>query len=86
LEAILQSTVEPDMQGRVFSLLGSGASAMQPLSLIVAGPVSDWLGIRTWYLIGGVACIILALSGLLFPAILNIESNHQKKSAETTAS
>ena len=86
LEAILQSTVEPDMQGRVFSLLGAGASAMQPLSLIVAGPVSDWLGIRTWYLIGGVACIILALSGLLFPAILNIESNHQKKTAETTAS
>jgi len=83
LEAILQATVEPDMQGRVFSLLGAGASAMQPLSLIVAGPVSDWLGIRTWYLIGGVACILLALSGLLFPAILNIESNHQKKSAET---
>ena len=82
LDAILQSAVDPDMQGRVFSLLGAGASAMQPLSLLVAGPVSDWLGIRTWYMIGGLACIIMALAGLFIPVIMNIEENRSKGSAE----
>ena len=53
LNAIFQSAVAPDMQGRVFSLIGAGAAAMVPLSLLVAGPVTDWLGIRVWYLVGG---------------------------------
>ncbi len=82
LDAILQAAVDPDMQGRVFSLLGAGASAMQPLSLLVAGPVSDWLGIRTWYMIGGLACIIMAVAALFIPVIMNIEENRSKGSAE----
>jgi DHA3 family macrolide efflux protein-like MFS transporter len=85
LDAILQSAVEPDMQGRVFSLLGAGASAMAPLSLLVAGPVSDWLGVRTWYLVGGSVCILLALAGLFIPAIMNIETNQQKSLLATQA-
>ncbi|MBI5351954.1 MAG: MFS transporter [Chloroflexi bacterium] len=84
LHAILQSAVDPDMQGRVFSLVGAGATAMAPLSLLVAGPVSDWLGVRTWYLIGGSACILMALIGLFIPAIMSIEENHQKKVVEVS--
>ena len=82
LDAILQAAVDPDMQGRVFSMLGAGASAMSPLSLLVAGPVSDWLGVRTWYMIGGSACIIMALTGLFIPVIMNIEENQKKQSTE----
>jgi len=82
LDAILQAAVDPDMQGRVFSLLGAGASAMQPLSLLVAGPVSDGLGIRTWYMIGGLACIIMAVAALFIPVIMNIEENRSKGPAE----
>jgi MFS transporter, DHA3 family, macrolide efflux protein len=78
LNAILQAAVDPDKQGRVFSLLGAGASAMSPLSLMVAGPVSDWLGVRTWFIIGGCACILMAIGGLFIPAIMNIEENQQK--------
>ena len=70
------------MQGRVFSMLGSGGSAMSPLSLQVAGPVSDWLGVHTWYMIGGCACIIMGLTGLFIPMIMNSEENQQKQSAE----
>lgn len=86
LQAIMQAAVDPDMQGRVFSLVGAGATAMAPLSLLVAGPVSDWLGVRTWYLIGGSACIIMALIGLFIPAIMNIEENHQKRIIGTNLS
>ncbi len=77
LNAILQAAVDPDMQGRVFSLLTACAAAMSPLSLMVAGPVSDWLGVRTWYLIGGVACIFMAIAGASIPAIMSIESNRK---------
>lgn len=84
LGAILQATVDPDMQGRVMSLLNAGATAMSPLSLLVAGPVSDWLGVRTWYLVGGSACIIMATIAFFVPVIMNIEENRQKKPAEIT--
>lgn len=75
LHAILQGTVEPGMQGRVFSLIGAGATAMSPLSLLVAGPVADALGVRTWYLIGGSASILAALVAFFIPAVMKIEDN-----------
>ncbi|HEX7567613.1 MAG TPA: MFS transporter [Anaerolineaceae bacterium] len=75
LLAIFQVTVEPDMQGRVFSLINAGATAMMPLSLLVAGPISDWLGVRIWYLIGGGLCILVTLVAFSIPAIMNIEQN-----------
>ena len=75
LNAIFQSAVAPDMQGRVFSLIGAGATAMMPLSLLVAGPVTDWLGIRIWYLVGGGLCILVTLAAFFIPPIMNIEQN-----------
>ncbi|HEY5728850.1 MAG TPA: MFS transporter [Anaerolineales bacterium] len=76
LMAIMQSTVIPDMQGRVFSLLGAGATAMMPLSLLIAGPISDALGIRFWYIFGGSVCILMTVIAFFVPAIMNIEDNH----------
>jgi DHA3 family macrolide efflux protein-like MFS transporter len=77
LNAILQSAVAPDMQGRVFSLVGAGATAMMPLSLLIAGPISDWLGVRIWFLIGGGLCIMVTIVALFIPAVMNIEQNRQ---------
>ena len=77
LMAIMQSTVIPDMQGRVFSLLGAGATAMMPLSLLIAGPVSDALGIRFWYIFGGTVCILMTIAAFFIPAIINIENNQE---------
>ena len=85
LSAIFQSAVDPDMQGRVLTLVGAGATAMSPLSLLVAGPVSDWLGIRTWYLLGGSACIIMAVIAIFIPVVMNIEENRQKSLAGSSA-
>jgi MFS transporter, DHA3 family, macrolide efflux protein len=76
LHAVLQATVRPDMQGRVMSLVSSAAIAMTPLSLAVAGPVSDLIGIRIWYIFGGVACLLMGLAAFFIPAIMNIEQNH----------
>jgi DHA3 family macrolide efflux protein-like MFS transporter len=54
LHAIFQVVVPPEMQGRVLSLIGSAAMAMSPISLLIAGPVSDKIGIQTWYLVAAV--------------------------------
>lgn len=81
LGAIFQTTIDHNMQGRVFSLIGAGATAMMPLSLLVAGPISDWLGVRVWYLIGGGLCILVTLVAFLTPAILTIEDQHRDSAA-----
>ena len=78
LTAILQSSVAADKQGRVFSLLVAGATAMMPLSLLIAGPISDRFGIRFWYIFGGAACLLMTLIASFVPAIMNIEDNHHE--------
>ncbi len=73
LFAALQTLVPPDMQGRVFTLVMAGSSAMIPIGLAVAGPLADALGVPVWFVIGGVATVLMGVSGLLIPAVMNIE-------------
>ena len=59
----------------MLSLISAGAAAMMPLSLLVAGPLSDRFGVRFWYLLGGGLCILVTLIAFTIPAIMNIENN-----------
>ncbi len=74
--AILQATVAPEMQGRVFTLMGSLIWITSPFGLAVAGPVSDWLGIQVWFILAGLLCGGISIAGLFIPTILNIEENN----------
>jgi DHA3 family macrolide efflux protein-like MFS transporter len=76
--AILQGTVAPEIQGRVFTMMGSLLWMTSPFSLAVAGPVSDWLGLQVWYVTAGVMCVATGLAGFFVPAIVNIEENNNK--------
>jgi DHA3 family macrolide efflux protein-like MFS transporter len=78
IQVILQSSVDPNMQARVFSLLSSLAGGMAPLGLIIAGPISDGMGIQTWFLLGGVLSILMAVAGSLIPALANIEEKRDE--------
>ncbi len=71
--AVIQSQVEPDMQARIFSLLSSVGGAMAPVGLMIAGPVSDRLGIQSWFLLGGAACVLMGITGLFIPSVMEIE-------------
>lgn len=73
--AVLQAAVAPSMQGRVFTLLSSAAMAMMPLGLAVAGPLADVIGVRTWFLIGGLLTLALGIGGQFIPALVNLEKD-----------
>lgn len=84
LEAIFQSSVTPEMQGRVFALISTGTSLISPISLLVAGPIADTVGIQAWYWVAGVSCIGIAAVMLLVPALLGIEEQGRNLRASAT--
>ena len=73
LMAVLQAVVSPEMQGRVFTLVGSLAAAMSPLGLVIAGPLSDAVGVRAWFIAGGILTGCMGFAGFLLPSILHVE-------------
>ena len=60
LNALLQTTIPPEMQGRVFALLGSLFSLSTPIGLLIAGKISDQIGLRLWFQAAGFLCIAVA--------------------------
>jgi len=77
LFAVLQDVVAPEMQGRVLSRIMSMAAAMTPLGLVIAGPLADRLGVQSWFIIGGVSTLLMAVGGLFIPAIMNLEQGRK---------
>jgi DHA3 family macrolide efflux protein-like MFS transporter len=78
LMAILQSVIDKDMQGRVFSLIGSISAAIAPLGLAVAGPVADAVGTRFLLYIAGAAIILTGVACIFIPDIMNLEKYKSK--------
>ena len=72
LMAVLQAKVEPDIQGRVFTLLTAGAGLASPLGLIIAGPVSDATNNQIWFLVGGALTIITGVVAFFHKEIRKI--------------
>jgi MFS transporter, DHA3 family, macrolide efflux protein len=73
--AILQTTIEPHMQGRFFSMMTSVAMLAAPIGLMLAGPMAELLGVRSWFIGGGIVCIIMAGAMTQIRSILSIEDS-----------
>lgn len=59
---LLQENAAPEMQGRVFGLLGSMYSGFLPIGMAVFGPMADAIPLQ-WIMIGsGLALILLAMT------------------------
>jgi DHA3 family macrolide efflux protein-like MFS transporter len=56
---------------------------MSPLSLAIAGPVSDIIGIRTWYWLAGLLCLLMGIASFFAPLIMNVESNRNGRSEQS---
>lgn len=74
LHAILQSTVAPEMQGRMMSFLGAAAMAIMPISLLIAGPFADTFGVQVWYLLAGSICLVITVFAVGNKALMQIEA------------
>jgi DHA3 family macrolide efflux protein-like MFS transporter len=73
LLAAVQAAVAPEMQGRVFTLINTMAAGMSPFGLMIAGPISDKLGVQTWFIIGGVVTGVMGVVSIFIPAIMHFE-------------
>jgi len=72
IQALIQSTVDPSKQGRIFAIMSSASTLISPLSLGIAGPVFDTLGPQIWYKWGGIVAVLIGLIGFTKPTILNL--------------
>lgn len=86
LGAIFQTAVDPNMQGRVFTLIGSFATAASPISLMLSGPLSDQFGVQTWYMAGGLVCVLIGAAGFFMRPVMSVEKGHPRTQAAEAAS
>lgn len=79
LFAVLQGSIAPEIQGRVFMLFGSLVTLTSPVGLLIAGPVTDLAGIQVWYVAAGLLCLLTGIAAFFMPSVMNIE----QRQAET---
>lgn len=65
---MLQETVEPERQGRVFGFLGIVISVVMPIGMAVLGPLADVFAIEALFIACGIAMVIIAVAGILLPS------------------
>jgi DHA3 family macrolide efflux protein-like MFS transporter len=73
LRAMLQSTVPPEMQGRVFSMQSSITMGMGPLGLVTLGPLADVIGVQPLFVLTAASSLLVALVWLLTPSVRSVE-------------
>ncbi len=82
LMAVMQSQVEPELQGRVLSLLNAGAGLASPLGLLIAGPLADATHNQFWFILGGIAVTLIGLATFFFPKVLALGIDAENKLPE----
>ena len=85
--AIIQSAVPPELQGRVFSVIGSATGMAAPIGMAISGPIADRFGVQLWFVIGGIMSIMMGVILVLVPAVRNLEDGAPEQvSAASTKS
>jgi DHA3 family macrolide efflux protein-like MFS transporter len=65
---LLQETVEPERQGRVFGFVGIVMAVAMPLGMAVLGPLADVVSVEILLVVTGVATVLIATVAVLLPA------------------
>ncbi len=73
---LLQRRVPPDLLGRVASLDFFVSIALMPVSMALAGPVSEAIGVSTTFLIAGVVPIVFAVVAIVWAKLPTDEIAH----------
>ncbi|OWO83392.1 MFS transporter [Photorhabdus luminescens] len=77
ITAVFQERVEPEMMGRVFSLVQIALSCSLPLGMVLFGPIADYINIQSLLMISGG---LILLTGALF-FIFNGEGSRESSRA-----
>jgi DHA3 family macrolide efflux protein-like MFS transporter len=65
---LLQETVEPERQGRVFGFVGIVMSVAMPLGMAILGPLADVVSVELLLMVTGAATVVIAAVAVLLPA------------------
>jgi DHA3 family macrolide efflux protein-like MFS transporter len=65
---LLQETVEPERQGRVFGFVGIVMSVAMPLGMAALGPLADVVSVELLLIVTGAATVVIALIAITVPA------------------
>ncbi len=79
---LLQETVEPERQGRVFGFVGIVISVAMPLGMSVLGPLADVVAVENLMVITGVAMMVVAAGAVALPAGRRAIAAAQKHSSD----
>lgn len=64
----LQETVEPQMQGRVFGLVGIVTAVAMPLGIAVSGPLADRFTVESVLVATGVVMFVVVATAIVLPS------------------
>jgi DHA3 family macrolide efflux protein-like MFS transporter len=65
---LLQETVEPERQGRVFGFVGIVIAVAMPLGMSILGPLADVVSVESLLIVTGLATVVIAVVAVLLPA------------------
>jgi DHA3 family macrolide efflux protein-like MFS transporter len=65
---LLQETVEPERQGRVFGFVGIVMAVAMPLGMAVLGPLADIVSVEILLIATGAITVVIAVVAVLLPA------------------
>jgi MFS family permease len=83
---LLQRRVPPALLGRVASLDFFVSLAFMPLSMALAGPVSQLVGLRTTFVIAGVVPVVVAVVAVVWAKMPSDELAHPLRDEEDSVS
>lgn len=80
---VLQETVEPEMQGRVFGFVGIVMAVAMPLGMAVFGPLADLVSVELLLVLAGVALFVVVGVALAMPSGRRALDDARRQSAAT---
>lgn len=83
LQALMQSTVPPELQGRVFTMTRTLSMIASPVGTAISGPAADWVGVTPVLITGASLELVVSISTLFNRAVLTIEDSLKAAPAAT---
>ena len=65
---LLQETVEPERQGRVFGFVGIVMAVAMPFGMVIFGPLADQFSVQSLLIVSGVVMFAVVAVAILMPS------------------